>query len=488
LETTTRKELSMTDEAVQISITIRVAKREQKIERKMKIKDLEETIQGIAIETGQEALGMGIKEIDEEIAKQVPTGWQNVGTEERWLVSSIGAVRYKRRIYLDEKGKRRKPVDELLGIEKYGRMSGRVQELGASLACAGTYRLAASQLSYIIKTPISHSAVQRMAWNTGNRIADGEEAERRRVFENGEPIEAGKIKAPVLYGESDGVWVHLQRERRRSAEVRVATISTGRKQIGKDRYRFENKRCITAIGLNSEQWQEQIVRETHLYYDLSETKMLISGGDGNQWVRHSFDRMEISQEFILDRFHLRRAARHTFRDQAEAAQIVSRLRHEGFSSVTQDLSQRIEQSEGREKQKFKEFFSYVHNNQDGLLDLHVRGVDLPAYLGGIEGNVDKLVVHRMKGRGCSWRLRGLRAMLALCRNSEALKQHSYHYFPLTVPHKNNHVIQKLDVEYSEMLYKTMPILYGPDHDKPWVNNLRKLVHGHDSLFSRSMDF
>jgi hypothetical protein len=30
-----------------------------------------------------------------------------------------------------------------------------------------------------------------------------------------------------------------------------------------------------------------IVRETSSFYDLSETKMLISGGDGNQWVRHS---------------------------------------------------------------------------------------------------------------------------------------------------------------------------------------------------------
>ena len=89
----------MTDEAVQISITIRVAKREQKIERKIKIEEMEETIQGIAIEAGQEALGMGIKEIDDRIAEKLPKGWKNVGTEERWLVSSIGAMRYKRRIY-----------------------------------------------------------------------------------------------------------------------------------------------------------------------------------------------------------------------------------------------------------------------------------------------------------------------------------------------------------------------------------------------------
>jgi|GEM_PF-237322 len=478
----------MTDEAVQISITIRVAKREQKIERKISVEELEETIQGIAVETGQEALGMGIKELDERIAEKVPKGWRNVGTEERWLVSSMGAMRYKRRIYLDEKQMRRKPVDELMGIGKYERMSGRVQEMGASLACMGTYRLAANQLSWMLKTPISHSAVQRMAWTTGNRIADGEEAERRRVFEHGEAIEAGKIKASVLYGESDGVWVHLQREKRRSTEVRVAIISTGRKQIGKDRYRLENKHCITAIGLNSEMWQEQILRETHRYYDLSETKMLICGGDGNQWVRHSFDRMEIPQEFVLDRFHLQRAARRTFHNKAEAKQIVTQLFEEGFSSVTKDLRQRIEQSEGREQQKLTEFYRYIRNNQDGLLDLKKRGVDLPAYLGGIEGNVDKLVVQRMKGRGCSWRLRGLRAMLALCRNCEALKHHSYQYLPLSIPAKSIHRLQKLDVEYSEVLYKTMPILYGSDHDKPWVNTLRKIVHAHPSLFSNSMDF
>lgn len=478
----------MTDEAVQISITIRVAESEQKIVRKINIEELEEKIQEIAIEIGQQAFGMGIKELDDQILNKVPKGWQNVGTEERWLVSSIGALRYKRRIYLDEKRRRRKPMDELLGIEKYGRMSGRVQEMGASLACMGTYRLAANQLSWLIKTPISHSAVQRMAWATGNRIADEEEAERKRVFEHGEPIEAGRIKAPILYGESDGVWVHLQREKRRSAEVRVAIMSTGRKQIGKDRYRLENKRCITAIGLNSERWQEQIVRESHLYYDLSETKMLISGGDGNQWVRHSFDRMEIPQEFVLDRFHLHRAARRVLHDKEEVKKLMTQLCTEGFSGAQKELEQRINHSEDSEKKKLTEFYCYVRNNQDGLLDLKKRGVALPAYLGGIEGNVDKLVVHRMKGRGCSWRLRGLRAMLALCRNCEALKLHSYRYLSLSVPSKSIHRVQKLDVEYSEVLPKTLPILYGPDHDKPWVNTLRKIVHGRDSLFSRSMDF
>jgi len=467
----------MTENSVAISITIRVSEREVKIENEIGIGDMEESIQGIMVEAGQQALGMGIKALDDRIAEKLPRGWQNVGTEERWIVSSIGALRYRRRVYLDENKQRRKPLDEILRVERYGRVSERVQEMGSSLACMGTYRLAASQLSWLIKTPISHSAVQRMVWTTGNRIADGEEAESRRVFESGGQVESGKVKAPVLYGESDGVWVHLQREKHKSAEVRVAILSTGRKQIGKDRYRLENKRCITAIGLNSELWQEQIVREAHLSYDLSQTQLLISGGDGNQWVRQSFDRLDIQQEFVLDRFHLHRAARRAFQDRAEAKHMVTRLRREGFAAVQDELRELIEQADGKKKDRLKDFYRYVYNNQDGLLDLEIRRCTHAACLGGIEGNVDKLVVHRMKGRGCSWRLPGLRAMLALCRNCDQLKLHAYHYLPTQVPKKIIHRLPNLEVEYSEALQKSMPIFRGPDQDKPWVKSLYRYVHG-----------
>ena len=110
----------MTENSVAISIIIRVSEREVKIENEIEIGDMEETIQGIMLETGQQAFGMGIKAIDDRIAEKLPSGWQNVGTEERWIVSSIGALRYRRRVYLDENKQRRKPLDEILRVERYG--------------------------------------------------------------------------------------------------------------------------------------------------------------------------------------------------------------------------------------------------------------------------------------------------------------------------------------------------------------------------------
>ena len=467
----------MTDGSVAISITIKVEDVVMEIQEKVPIDAVEESVHSLATGLGQQVLHRVIHVLDDRIARNVPAGWRNVGTEMRWMVSSLGAVRYPRRVYQDEQGRRRKPIDELLGLPPYVRMSGRVREMGASLASSGTYRLAADQLSYLTKTPISPSTLQRMAWWVGNRIADGEEAERRRLFEQGEPLEAGKIPAPVLYGESDGVWVHLQREERRSVEVRVAILSTGRKRVGKGRFRLENKQCMTAIGLNSEMWQEHILREAHLAFDLSQTRILISGGDGNQWVRHSFDRMDLPQQFVLDRFHLQRAARRAYQDKSTARRVVTRLRHEGFAAVAPELQQHIQQAEGNQQKLLLDFYRYVRNNQDGLLDLEYRECFLPACLGAIEGNVDKLVVHRMKGRGCSWRLPGVRAMLALCRNADQLRSHAYRYPPLQTPPRTYHSTQSLEVEYSETAQGSLPAFQGPHQNRPWVRSLHRLIYG-----------
>lgn len=467
----------MTDESVNISITIKVENVVMEIREKVWIGEVEETIHSMAVGVGQHMLEGVIQVLDDRIAQEVPVGWHNVGTEARWMVSSLGAVRYRRRIYQDEQQQRRKPIDDLFGLERYGRMSGRVKEMGSSLASSETYRVAAEQLSYLTKTPISASGVQRMVWSVGNRIADGEEAERRRIFEAGEKLEGGKISAPVLYGESDGVWVHLQREDKRSTEIRVAILSTGRKLVGKGRFRLENKCCVTSIGQNSEAWQEHLLREAHRTYDLSQTRMLISGGDGNAWVRHSFDQMGLPQHFVLDRFHLQRAARRAYQDRGQAQQVVSRLRKEGFEAVAPELKQQIEQAEDRRRKLLLDFYQYVQNNQDGLLDLQYRACPLPAYLGAIEGNVDKLVVHRMKGRGCSWRLPGVRAMLALCRNADQLRSHAYRYLPLQLPPRTYRTTQFLEVKYSEIAQGSMPVFLGPHQNRPWVKSLHRLIYG-----------
>ena len=157
--------------------------------------------------------------------------------------------------------------------------------------------------------------------------------------------------------------------------------------------------------------------------------------------------------------------------------MVTRLQHEGFEAVAPELQQHIQQAEGNQRKLLLEFYRYVHNNKDGLLDLEYRACSLPACLGGIEGNVDKLVVHRMKGRGCSWRLPGVRAMLALCRNADQLRSHAYRYLPLQTPPRTYRTTQFLDVKYAETTQGSMPVFQGPHQNRPWVRSLHQLIYG-----------
>ncbi len=467
----------MTDEAVPLSIHINVADVTVEYEAAIQRDEVEACLHQLIGGMGERLLGGVIQVLDDQLRQEVPAGWRNVGTEVRSVVSSLGFLQYRRRIYVDEQGERRKPVDELLGVQRYGRLSGRVKEMGAALSSQATYRLAAEELSYLTGTEIGPSSLQRMAWAVGERIEAGEEAQRRRVFEGGEELEGGQVDAPVLYGESDGVWIHLQREAKRSAEVRVAILSTGRVAVGKDRYRLEHKHAVTTLEGNGQAWQEQILREAHLTYDLTTTGVLISGGDGNRWVRHSFDRLELPEQFVLDRFHLQRAARRAFGGGETARQIVSRLRQEGFEAVAPELQEDLRQVEGRERQSRLQFYEYVAHNRDGLIDLSYRGLSVPPGLGAIEGNVDKLVVHRMKGRGCSWRLRGAKAMLALLRHREELRSHAYRYLPLSTPLRTYRETQLLEVEYEQTLQGSMPLFSGSDQNQPWVRTLHEWIYG-----------
>ena len=86
----------MTENSVSISITIKVSEREIRYEKEVEITGIEETIQNWMTELEQKVIGVGIRVIDDRIAGKVSKGWQNLGTEDRWIVSSVGALKYRR--------------------------------------------------------------------------------------------------------------------------------------------------------------------------------------------------------------------------------------------------------------------------------------------------------------------------------------------------------------------------------------------------------
>jgi len=86
----------MTEGSVALSITIKVEDVIMEMEEQLPVEALEDAIQSVTVGVGRRVLSEAIRVLDDRLMREVPAGWRNVGTEMRWMVSSLGAVRYRR--------------------------------------------------------------------------------------------------------------------------------------------------------------------------------------------------------------------------------------------------------------------------------------------------------------------------------------------------------------------------------------------------------
>lgn len=472
----------MTEKTVTISITTEVNGKALKQEISVGSAGLDGELIKMMADLMRTIIAEGLEAIDDQIREREAKDWKNLGREKHRVLTAMGEVEIKRRVYRDGAGKRRKPLDEQMGLGRYQRETNVVRMMGAWLATQNSYRDAADELSYLVKNRITHSKIQRMVWAIGNALADVEEAEINH-WDGGADWQE-KINAPVLFGESDGVMIALQRERRRKVEARVGIMYTGKKAIGAGRYRLQNKVCMTKLVHNSQEWQQIIQKMADKHYDLSAVKHLITGGDGNVWVKKSFDYISVEQrENVLDRYHLYRASKTALGFSRETIQVVKRMRQHGLPAVIDDLNQAHKNARGRRKERLAEYIQYLESNQDALKDVQLSENGRPLSLGGIEGNVDKLVARRMKGRGRSWRIPGARAMVTLCRYRPQLRDLT---LKLTYqPGQPSALKSKKSIRYGSWLQCSLPLFSSSYQNQPWAKELRRNLHDRRVL---SMDY
>ena len=472
----------MTEKTVTISITTEVNGKALKQEISVGSAGLDGELIKMMAELMRTIIAEGLEAIDDQIREREAKDWKNLGREKHRVLTAMGEVEIKRRVYRDGAGKRRKPLDEQMGLGRYQRETNVVRMMGAWLATQNSYRDAADELSYLVKNRITHSKIQRMVWAIGNALADVEEAEINH-WDGGADWQE-KINAPVLFGESDGVMIALQRERRRKVEARVGIMYTGKKAIGAGRYRLQNKVCMTKLVHNSQEWQQIIQKMADKHYDLSAVKYLITGGDGNVWVKKSFDYISVEQrENVLDRYHLYRASKTALGFSRETIRVVKRMRQHGLPAVIDDLNQAHKNARGRRKERLAEYIQYLESNQDALKDVQLSENGRPLSLGGIEGNVDKLVARRMKGRGRSWRIPGARAMVTLCRYRPQLRDLT---LKLTYqPDQPSALKSKKSIRYGSWLQCSLPLFSSSYQNQPWAKELRRNLHDRRVL---SMDY
>ena len=464
-------------------------------------KEQEVTV-GLGAETSwEEQLSVSLKELlargvqvmleaeDAALQAEASPGWRNLGRESRVVATVVGEVTVRRRVYRDEDGQRRKPLDEELGLEPYQRMSWGVQGMAAYLATHVTYRDASAVLSRVLDTSISRTRVQRAVWRVGTELAEAEEEQRERVFGQGEALTAGTIPAEWLYAEVDGILLALQREARRRAEARVGLFYTGKESLGKGRHRLKDRVCVLRLKPEAQDWQEDLLLKAYQTFDFKGVRRLVLGGDGAGWVRSSLDRFEMSVIYQLDRYHLFRAARDVGgAPSRRAVELTQQACQVGWEGVQGEIASLLRQASPSAREKLQRWAGYLREHADGLIDYRIRlGLDELSFpsLGAIEGNVDKRVAHRMKGQGKSWRLTGARAMLALLQHQEALAHTVYRSGrarkqPLTA-REHSQPRRTPPRDTSAWLAATLPVLHSCAEGRPWVQYLKRVIQGEPPL-------
>ena len=191
---------------VSISITVEIAGRSKDvIHEEIHPDQIGDNLKKVTDQVFRSAGTGVITYLDEYIRIHEAKGLKVLGTETREFTTIAEKLSYTRRIYRSKEGKRIKPVDELLGLEKYARRDKKLQEMNCALAGRSNYRETAAISTMITQKYISPASISRDVKRVGLRLAESDK--------NFYTEEKGTVRSNVLYGESDGIFVRLQKDK-----------------------------------------------------------------------------------------------------------------------------------------------------------------------------------------------------------------------------------------------------------------------------------
>ena len=423
-----------------------------------------------------------LEELDRLIAERRDRGLTIEHCRGVWHQTCLGPVRVKRRQYRVGKGRYRYLLDELVGMGKHRHVTSTVQERVLEMTTLMPYRRSAEVLRKLSAIDLPHQTIWRLVARVADAYLEKAEGELRWFLKTGEmPGGEGKQIGRLLV-EADGVMLSLQRERERKAEVKLGIAYEGWAKVGKDRHRTVNKTAFAAVASGDEFWGGMTLK-LHKKYDLSGVEETVVGGDGARWVKEGAD--YVSGRFQLDRYHVHRElCRALGRDGKSKGEVWKALEDGRTEAGLQVLAEAIKQTHGEQARKIAHAYAYLQENRDGLVDYRLGsgkgGKDLRR-TGAIEGNVDKLVVRRMKNQGMSWTVRGIRRLLCVRflvlegKLAECFETGDGREMPRLPTRRVRRLVNRiLAQDPTAWLQGNLPALRGPHQSRPWVQVLRAL--------------
>lgn len=419
-----------------------------------------------------------LRRIDQDLMKGKEPGLSVEGFRERWVTTLFGDIKIKRRLYRDSRGGSRFLLDEAMRLRKRSQASPKVEELATFLSTLLPFAKCEQLLRALLPDGLSHTTIHRLVGRTVDPYVQEEEEELAELFEDGVLPQSEDKVVPYLMIEADGTYIALQREEKRSTEVKVGIAYEGWQATGKDRYRLRNKTCYAGI-MDGERFWDGMTLALSKKYDLSKIGQVVVGSDGADWAKQGAE--VFGGLYQLDRFHLLRAIYEGVGSDT-AGEVYRACAAGEVARADAILRQAQEEAEGEAAGSIAHLRGYLLSNAHGLRDYRlVTGYDDGLRgLGAMESNVDKLIANRMKKRGMSWTKEGANRMARLINlketgqlhlwvNHRAKQQQPRHQQPLRSPERIK------PRQLGAWLEAVLPAISGAAANRPWAQVLKDMA-------------
>ena len=274
------KELCLTITLPSLQVTIP--------EDQLDIQHLEKFVFQLVKMIGQHILTEIVQFLDNQLRKERKRGKLiNCGKRNKYLLTLLGNISYSKHLYRDQKGQYRYLLDETLGLKPNQRMSTRYQKItGLFSFLAGSYRNAQRFLEYCYGDSVSFECMRQQVQTQGNQIQQLEECAFDQNLEEALKPKLTPIKSSgeTLYLELDGTMIHLQKQQKKKAELKLAIIHRGKEKRyltgGSDAKKLKDKLAYAGLG-PADEFMAQVSLLAEENYQVYDHNLILVGGDGH---------------------------------------------------------------------------------------------------------------------------------------------------------------------------------------------------------------
>ena len=311
--------------------------------------------------------------------------------DKREVLTLFGQLEYRRTYYKKASGGYEYPIDELVGVEAYERISEGVALSLVNASCQMSYAKASR---YVTDGHVSKQTVM-------NKIRSANP--QQEAFE--------RQAVPELHVDADEDHVNLQTGK--NTIVPLVSVYEGIEHCGK-RGVCKNVFHISEYGSSIESLWEKVSDEIERRYDLTNTKIYLHG-DGAKWIKQGLEYLP-NCVFVLDRYHKNKAIKQALSgiDRMAASQYENHIRkaldecdRAGLMAIRDTLLSRYPD---REK-TIRENMDYLLDNFEAIAITKQNEASLNG--GCTEPHVSPVLSARLSSRPMGWSRKTLRHLVPI---------------------------------------------------------------------------